>query len=406
MINIQEQKIPKESYIVIMLFFGFAFLLTRSFPFIELSWLMNVFLVLLYVFIFKRIIYQFSKSPLSILFFLMLCLHFLYSVVIGNNIDLIIRFYLIIIILIFAYFSGFHSRKIVTIFLMLVSIQAIVITVISLYMTKTYGAGDYSIARQYFLINDYGDVYTYGSGFYRVQLKGNALIPFAFMISVILPRYMKIKRNRVYTVILGIGCIVAGNFAYFISLALFFMYIVFFSQSNHGKFAAFKKMLLAILLLVGLPYFVIYAIELVTLKSWGQASSLGIRWDQFHVLINDLTKSPINTIFGGGLGNIINAQTIARDYSEYIYYELQSIYLLNQLGLLIFPLFIILNITLAMKYIKEKDLILCYVLYVTYAITNPYIFDSNHVMVIIILTTLHNIITREKYIENLGAFNE
>ncbi|HFR2406076.1 TPA: O147 family O-antigen polymerase, partial [Shigella flexneri] len=102
--------------------------------------------------------------------------------------------------------------------------------------------------------------------------------------------------------------IVAGNFAYFVSICLFFMYIILCSKSN-SRYAKLRKIIFGVFLTVILPFFITYSIELIIMKSNGADSSLGVRWDQFTVLINDLTESVSNFVIGSGLGNVIKIQT-------------------------------------------------------------------------------------------------
>lgn len=120
----------------------------------------------------------------------------------------------------------------------------------------------------------------------------------------------------------------------------------------------------------------------------GAQSSIGTRIDQYHVLLNDFSSNFPDLIFGKGFGNLIQVVTSARDYSNYIYYELQTIYFLNQMGLLVFSIFIIFNIYLAIKHIQNHMIRLIYCMYILYASTNPYIFDTNHLVVIITLVNL------------------
>ena len=368
----------KDKSLSVLLFFGFIFFLTRSFPFIQYSWIMGGFLCLCIMSFTKKIANGIYHYPVILIFLLALFINFIYSYIKGNDIAIIIRFYIIILFILCAYFCSYGTISIVKIFLYLMVLQAVIISIISIYMTKTYGIGDYSALRHYFLENDYGDVYTYGSGFYRVQIKGNALIPFAFMLHIVIKDYFYYRFKNTITVILAIGTIVAGNFAYFVSICLFFMYIILCSKSN-SRYA-----------------FITYSIELIIMKSNGADSSLGVRWDQFTVLINDLTESVSNFVIGSGLGNVIKIQTPIRDYSAYIYYELQSVYFLNQLGVILFTLFLLINLLLTIKIIKYSELCVLYFLYVSYAITNPYILDSNHVAVIIVLVTLSNVLKKMK----------
>ncbi|HFR7117967.1 TPA: O147 family O-antigen polymerase, partial [Shigella flexneri] len=164
----------------------------------------------------------------------------------------------------------------------------------------------------------------------------------------------------------------------------------------NSRYAKLRKIIFGVFLTVILPFFITYSIELIIMKSNGADSSLGVRWDQFTVLINDLTESVSNFVIGSGLGNVIKIQTPIRDYSAYIYYELQSVYFLNQLGVILFTLFLLINLLLTIKIIKYSELCVLYFLYVSYAITNPYILDSNHVAVIIVLVTLSNVLKKMK----------
>lgn len=385
----------KDKSLSVLLFLGFIFFLTRSFPFIQYSWIMGGFLCLCIMSFTKKIANGIYHYPVILIFLLALFINFIYSYIKGNDIAIIIRFYIIILFILCAYFCSYGTISIVKIFLYLMVLQAVIISIISIYMTKTYGIGDYSALRHYFLENDYGDVYTYGSGFYRVQIKGNALIPFAFMLHIVIKDYFYYRFKNTITVILAIGTIVAGNFAYFVSICLFFMYIILCSKSN-SRYAKLRKIIFGVFLTVILPFFITYSIELIIMKSNGADSSLGVRWDQFTVLINDLTESVSNFVIGSGLGNVIKIQTPIRDYSAYIYYELQSVYFLNQLGVILFTLFLLINLLLTIKIIKYSELCVLYFLYVSYAITNPYILDSNHVAVIIVLVTLSNVLKKMK----------
>jgi hypothetical protein len=118
-------------------------------------------------------------------------------------------------------------------------------------------------------------------------------------------------------------------------------------------------------------------------------NSLGTISDQANVLLADLEKTSV--ILGSVLGNTINITTAYRDYSNQIYYEIQAVYLFNQLGILNFAVFIFLHILFAINFISQKKLLLIYFFYVVYAVTNPYIFDTNHVIVIMILVTLNRL---------------
>ncbi|MEA4968189.1 MAG: hypothetical protein VB048_08765 [Bacteroidaceae bacterium] len=120
-----------------------------------------------------------------------------------------------------------------------------------------------------------------------------------------------------------------------------------------------------------------------------EEKSLNIRTDQFNVLINDVQENVMTILMGKGLGHTISEKTAYRDYTDNVYYELQIVYFFNQLGFLNFFIFLALNAYLALKYIIRKDLLWIYFCYVIYAITNPYILDTNHIVVIICLTSMN-----------------
>lgn len=113
-----------------------------------------------------------------------LILFSLVSLIRGNDPLLVFRFSVITIFIVLSYYISDFRFSFIKLFFVVYIIQAIVVISIELYMYFEYGTGDYLDARFYFLSNDYGDVYTYGSGFYHIQLKGNALLPFAFMLSM------------------------------------------------------------------------------------------------------------------------------------------------------------------------------------------------------------------------------
>lgn len=109
------------------------------------------------------------------------------------------------------------------------------------------------------------------------------------------------------------------------------------------------------------------------------------RIDQANLLLEDLSENPF---WGGGLGNTVNVITEYRDYTDNIYFELQSIYFLNQMGLFYFMFFILFNVVFSLYFIKYPSLFLAYFSYVFYAFFNPYFFDTSHIVVILVLVSL------------------
>lgn len=241
----------------------------------------------------------------------------------------------------------------------------------------------YLPVRHYSVDIGWGDIY-YSSGYYKIQVKGNALIPFVYMLSYVFDIFpLRIKKTL--RIVFLISIIIAGNFAFYI--ALFAFHVVLFFYNIETKDQLWKKLLLFLTALFFLlPFIIDYVFSTLNVKT----ESLGTRWDQAAILLNDLVETPLTTFFGKGLGNTVSIQSSYRDYTDNIYFELQSLYFLNQLGLFFFSVFLSINIMLTVKYIENRKLILIYLSYIIYAVTNPYILDTNQVVVICVLVSLNN----------------
>ncbi|GLY61600.1 hypothetical protein Pcaca05_24570 [Pectobacterium carotovorum subsp. carotovorum] len=390
---IPNVKINNDSMIAIP-FIIFLFILSRMFPLMAYSWLMNLALIFFFLLRSPQIFNGIKNNQTTTVFIILLSIHGLYSLFLNNDPSLVAKFYFVLIFIIFSYYCAFNSLWVVNIFLFIMSIQAIVVISIAVFLMVVFRDGNYLAIRAYFLDSGYGDVYTYGNGFYRVQIKGNALLPFAFMISELLRSLYKDK-YKITSSLLFFSCVFAGNFAFYISIFIFVSFSIFGKDNamyvGKKKIRFIFKLILGGILLCSLPLVVKYAISIIEMKSIGSGSSLGVRYDQFYVLIFDMLKTWHSTIFGSGLGNLINIQTAERDYSDNVYYELQSVYFLNQIGLFLFIFFVLINIALSIRYIKERVLIFIYFLYCIYAVTNPYILDSNQIVVVVILCTLNKL---------------
>lgn len=332
----------------------------------------------------RQVINQISQDLPVLCFLSSLIIFALGSMFIGNDPLLVIRFFSIILFILLAYYVRIDGESIIRWFIYILSIQAIVVIGIEIYMVVVFGTGPYGGMRSYFLDSGFGDVYTYGSGYYKVQIKGNALLPVAFMLSALMFGYTKEIKYISLSLLLLVGVVFSGNFAFQISVFLFILYLVikrYFTRKRMAQFFAISIFAVAVTLLVALPY----AQSTIEAKSGGQASSMGTRYDQFDVLINDMTSSLNSTMLGKGLGNTVSVETNARNYDGYIYYELQTVYILNQLGPILFSFFILCNVFLVAKKFKSQVAIFIYALYCIYAASNPYMLDTNHVLLIIVL---------------------
>lgn len=356
-------------------------LLTRQVPLSSFSFVSNIAILILTIYSIPKNNKVFFEYGLILIWLIFLVM---YSLVFQNNISYIIRFGLICLLILLSYYIKL-PRKGVGILFFFVAIQSTFIIIIELYILFFHNTSTYLPIRFFFQDREWGDIYTYSGYYYFIQLKGNALIPFAYMLTFI----FQFKSNRskwIWRAIFFIGILIAGNFAFLITLFCFH----FFKYINiHGlsKTKAFNRVfILCVLLVVATPTIFSYVDNVLNRK---EDNSLGTRRDQFNVLINDTQENAMTILLGQGLGHTISKKTIYRDYTDNVYYELQIIYFFNQLGFLNFFIFLALNAYLAINYIARKDLLWIYFCYILYAITNPYILDTNHIVVIICLTSMN-----------------
>ena len=332
------------------------------------------------------------------MYFFLLIVALAYSIFIqSNQIILAIRFSTILSLIPLAFFVP-DNDKYVKVFLFFVLIHSVVIIFISIFLTFSPDPKFAVDLRQYVSDKGIGDIYTYNGWFYRVQLKGNPLIPislFAFTF------YMKqeIKDYIKYAIIL-LSVIIAGNLAFWIaSLTFAFIGIIMkyglvildFSKEQIRKFKYKFYILVSFIFLLVLSIGIIYIYQTIILK---MESSIPTRLDQVFVLFMNLSVTTITLFFGQGLGNTVDVVTEYRDYTGAYYYELQVIYILNQFGILMFSLFLFLKIYLVENIFSDKYIILIYLSYILYAVTNPYMFDSTNILVIILLISLRKEIVK------------
>lgn len=325
---------------------------------------------------------------LTIFITILISIHSYYSLFIVCNPSGTLRFYLILLFVLFAYHV--HLRKfVIDWFIFANIIQSLFLLLFELYLVFVASQPEISQIRHYFLTNLIGDVYSYDGFFYKIQMLGNPLIPFSFFISIFL------RKKMIINLILLIGVIISANLAFYIATALFLLFFIVSRVKNNIQLINNLIKVSFIILICFFP--VIFYLKYILSK---KAYSLGVRADQLNVLISDMSTSWITVILGKGLGNLINVSTPLRDYSTYGYYfELQTIYIFNQMGILALIYYAII-IYIAYRLYNWK-LFFIYLFYIMYAVTNPYIFDTIHIIVILIL----NIIQREYYEKNIRNSN-
>lgn len=339
-----------------------------------------------------------AKDKFIGILFLILTLFALYSLLFfGNDPVLVLRTYIILLSLLCIHFIPFKSLKSLNIVLYLHVLHGLIIVSLSFYLYLTWNTSDYLPIRLWFQNNGFGDVYTYGNGFFRVQIKGNALIPFFAMISNHLYDLTKIKKYKRIEIFLLISTIFAGNFMFLVS-CIFYYLCKFIMKTNYFyKIKGIKNISFFFLLIFFVPVAINYAVNVIEKKSaGGDQSSIGIRFDQADVLLTDMSDNIFTTLTGKGLGHTLKVVTPSRDYTGDIYFEVQTLYFLNQMGFVLLILYLLALFYLYRKFMYSRYLGLIYLSYVGYAISNPYILDTNHFVVIITLSLISRLSSQYK----------
>jgi hypothetical protein len=376
------QNILSKNSILNFIFIILLFFLTRQVPFSKYSIFMNisVLALVLFYFIYNRSIKLNLRKKFVILFLCTLFIHLCYSIFFTQSqYKNSLKFFLVIFFLVIAYDLKKLPVKFINIFIFFLSAQAIVLFITEIFCLFFLDSTNIALLRDFVRSNEWGDIYSNGL-FYHIQIKGNALLPFAYMVTFLNHN----GRQYVVRIILLLGLIFAGNFAFLLSI-LIFHFIQYLISLKHRKNIYIKIITGFILILLTL--YPIYSFTVYKLNSKID-DSIYERLEQKKYLLEDLTRNPIVLLFGNGLGCTLNKQSSTRDYRESTYFEIQPLYFLDQLGIILFSLFIFLNIYLAILNFQDNLILLAYACYIIYSFTNPYILDTNHLIVIIILNTL------------------
>ena len=274
--------------------------------------------------------------------------------------------------------SNFYSKA----FVRIAFLKAIVLFVIYGIIVKT---GSYSAIRAYGHLNDWGDIYSFGSMFMtRVQVQGNALLVMAFFAACY-------KKDKVfYRAALFLACLIAGNKAFLIGIFLFILYFFFtwlFKTSKNYNFD-FKVCFLLLCAMLSFPVIISKANSILEEKA---GYSNAIRKDQAEVLLSG------NIITGNGVGNTITAKTRYRDYSGSNYFEVQTLYVINQIGIIGYFLFLILTFGLLLKRKDSLALVFIYFTYLAYTFFNPYCFDTTHMITGFLLCSVFSSSSKRRF---------
>ena len=301
------------------------------------------------------------------------------SSVTGHDAGSVLRFYVITIGTLLA-FCVRPIRISAKVALLPLVLQAVIVSGISLYLGYARDDELAAAVRGYVLSTEWGDIYSFDGIYYRVQLIGNALLPFLFLVS--LWKYREARFFRWVTFISFVGVIAAGNLTYSIVIAIGMLVHARAWLRRH----VIKWFALVAAVCIGTVAFWGDIDEIVTRKFDGSDSSMGIRFDQVDVAVRAWEESPALLMVGSGLGAPYpNGKE--RDYSQYQYIELQALYLLIQLGL-VGMLIYVATLVLAANSFLNTDGRTIFWLYVLSGATNPTIFDTNQIVATIILICL------------------
>ena len=234
-------------------------------------------------------------------------------------------------------------------------------------------SGDFVQYRKWAIENGVGDIYIV-NGRAKVQLRGCSLFVIAFVIDI-----FHEKRITLYNCCMIIGAIIAGNDAYLLGIAATIVYILSKKMIDLLKKKSFLSIVISFILIVVLIVGGIYAIKIWIDKS---AYSNAVRLSQMELLLDT------NWIYGSGFGHPIlgQASTVTYNGSE-TYFEVQTLYIFNQVGIIGLALFYILTFA-PLSNGKDYRMIVAYLIYIIYSFWNPYCFDSNHIVALLLITNV------------------
>lgn len=379
------------SYISYVLLAFTCFILSRQFPLDTYSWLMNITLIsfLICSFFLARISKVHCDIMVLCLIIIFLLLISYYSITLGNEPNLILRFFMILLSISLAY----HIKPDINYFYIAYVcffIQAVVVIVFQV-LLLFYFSPDYAGSiRAVFISRGWGDVYNYGYGLWNVQLKGNSLLPFFFFTSFV---FLKGKSRFLLSSCFFIASIFSGNFAFVLGFISFFLLYGLINLKISAIKLYFFIFITVISMLVFYDTIFDYLIKIVSQKSGYSGQH---RIEQSLALIGDLAENKMTLFFGGGLGST-DISGFGFAFNDVIYFELQTLYIVNQMGFVFFLIFVLFNIYFVIKYVKSKEAIIIYISYLVYSFWNPYVFDTNHIVVIVVLVSLP-IFLRKKHV--------
>lgn len=340
-------------------------------PYKKLSSLIVVFFGLYMIFNIRQVIYYSLEGKLlktGVAYLLYISISSIYSIINGQDISRILRFYLILFVIPLCFLLQRKRFDLeYSIFMILSVAKSVYIISIAIKMVIE---GTYTPFRQWAQINNYGDAYFVYGFLPRVQIYGNALLVFAFVI-----RFYKTKKIDICNIILLLGVCTAGNFSFLLGVVVFLA--GYFLLSIDPKRIQPWKVMVLIVLVILLSIFSYYAfLEMGRKTDTGNA--LKIR--QIKMLLDT------NLLFGKGIASEVEANVLLGRLANANYYEMQTFYIFYQIGAIGIGLFYYITLSLCKKY--GNNILGLYIIYLLYTFFNPYCFDTTQMISIVLLINI------------------
>lgn len=338
-----------------------------QFPFTSISRLIIPFLAVYLVTKVVDLKFRSKEVFLLIVFIIYIAFSAMFSIVTDTGISRIVRFAFILLAILYCSFIKVKDfEKEINIFINIAVLKSFLLISVAIAIMLL---GDYTDFRNWANLNSLGDIYFYNRFMPKVQVQGNALLVVAVIIE-----YLHNNKITKKLLILLLGVLFAGNFAYILGLGLFAIYVIvkWAAPRLIGK----KKLLPLSIGFVIVCYIVAMPYLINKIEQKSEVSNV-VRSEQAEVLLD------ANIIIGEGLGNYIKVEMPTRVYDGDIYFEMQTLYILNQIGiigLLIFYCIVFLNI----KHYGIERLII-YSIYLIYTFWNPYCFDTTQMMATLLI---------------------
>ena len=333
--------------------------------------------------------------------FLWIILLLAYTMLRGNPLLSALRFGAILFIICYAYFWKIKPEFFLRLLFYVSAFAVFCLYCLELFMFSLSIEESKALRETVFLPNRIGDVFYYYV-YYKLELKGTALITFVYILSYVVDIFPHKYRNHLRCFYL-IGAVLAGNFAYQMAIVLFHILHTLYNLQYGLKRMGGMFILLFLFTIVSGSSLVSYSLFVLESKA---DDSNALKTEQVKLLIEDL-NTPQELLLGAGLGNAFTAHGYMRDYSgDNSYYEVQTMYVFNQLGLVGFTILVLYNTILTFRRIRYPELLIVYFVYIAYASSNPYIWDTNHIVVIITLICSMRIMSKNKLTQRINYVNK